>query len=122
MGKLSGALLLVGVVFTATATDPNPVGNYVCTGVQHGKPYAIYLSVQELDQSYELRWRADLAGHPTLVGLGVRDGGYLGVAIVSATGAVGAALYRIGPGRLDGVWTPGDGSLDPETCHNGKAA
>ena len=97
-------------------------GTYTCKGLQGGESYTMYLVVQELGKTYEFRWSPSERDPAVLAGLGVLHGDQLAVALASPNGGIGAALYTVKPGRLEGIWTRGDGNLESETCTSGRTA
>lgn len=120
-----GKWFLLGVLLSIAAwpaAEPSPIGTYTCSGTQAGKPYTLRLEVTAFDKTYELAWQTADGSQAVLAGVAVKDGSVLAVALISPAGGIGAALYHISPGRLDGIWTRGDGTIDPEVCASGKAA
>lgn len=112
------------VVLIGRAGQPsNPIGMYTCTGTQAGVPYHMSLVVTAFGQGYDFIWSVQEGSAPTVVGVAVPDGDHLAIALLSRNGGVGAAHYVVSPGRLEGRWTRGDGSIDRESCLvKGKAA
>ena len=124
--KLYGLGVVVGLFVLLVPAQAGPrmltPGTYSCAGKQEGHVYTLSLVIQERGNTYELAWSA-AHGHPKLMaGLGVPDGNHLAVAIVSPNGGMGVAHYTITPGRLDGVWTNGNGAIETEVCTSGRVA
>ena len=117
-------MLLLLVAFLAAAGRPvSPVGTYTCRGTQNGVPYGLWLVVTALGQGFDFVWSVHEQSAPIVLGVAVPDGDHLAVALISRNGGVGAGHYVVSPGRLDGHWTRGDGSIDMESCVvKGKAA
>lgn len=115
---IGAALLLLALV--ALAAPLAVVGSYQCAGTDKGKPYDMELDILPLGDTYEFAWRD--GGQVVMVGLAVPDGDHLAVALVSPQGGIGVAHYAVRPGRLDGVWAKGDGSIQTERCQQGRNA
>lgn len=113
------AVALLFVVLQPVQTARPIVGAYACHGTQNGQRYEMPLAIAEFGHAYQLTW-----GDPaTVMGLGLLQEGRLAVAlVVPRTGAVGVASYVVTPGRLEGIWSRGDGSIDVETCQQGRPA
>lgn len=129
MTELRATALVFGVLVLVTAgvelmgqSAPSPVGHWTCHGTQTAQPYDITLDVKEFGHTYELQWTSPDSEVPALIGLGLLQDSILSVAIVSPRGGVGVAQYRVGAGRLEGVWTRGDGGIDVENCQQGRPA
>lgn len=112
--------LAIGVVLAQSpSVAPDPlVGLYICHGTQDGgKAYTVRLQVDPIGQTYQLVWRLkDDTALVVLVGLGIRDGERLAVALIGPNHGVGVALYLISPSQLAGVWSRGDGAQETERC------
>jgi hypothetical protein len=108
---------IVGVLLALTLQAPKIEGDYVCRGVSERGNYSIPLTVTLEGEDYFFSWQDG-----AMVGLGVRQGDWIAVAILNrSTGSVGVALYKIEPGMLVGRWSGGRGAY-PETCIAGKPA
>ena len=107
------------LVFLGLGQVPVIEGRYRCTGLQTSAPYTAFLIVEVRGLTYEFTWSTTEDGAITQAGLGVPEQGDIAVAIVSPTGGMGVAIYHVTSGRLDGVWTRGDGAIETERCHQG---
>ena len=123
------ALFIAGAVTPVAAQAdaiPDPAGSYSCFGEQEGKPYRLELAVEQYGETYRLAWGLSvvaLQSSPTVIGLGIRRGDELAVALIHVqAGGVAIATYRISPGQLNGVWSPGDGQVWKEVCSKGRNA
>ena len=113
----------LAVLFAVLSSGVEPTqieGLYTCNGARDGKAYVLHLTVQAVGDTYGLTWFADQGD--AAVGLGVREGDGLAVAMIGPSGEVGVAHYVIGPGRLTGVWSTGNGHIDREVCTQGKVS
>lgn len=122
LGLIVVAMLLLGGVYAAQTAPADPSGTYSCRGWQRGKDYAVTLTVKPFGETYEAAWFFVGEAAPAIVGLGLVDHNDLAITLVSKSGALGVALYRITPGKLEGVWSAGDGTLEPEVCRSGREA
>ena len=98
----------------------NIEGHYTCRGVRDATAYTLQLTVEPIGQTYGFTWFADQGR--AAIGLGVRDGEALAVAIIGPGGEVGVAHYAISPGQLAGVWSTGQGRVDREVCSQGQVS
>jgi len=118
---MKGFALTALISLTLGGIDPAPIeGTYLCSGARDGKAYTLHLTVQALGDTYGLTWFADQGD--AAVGLGVREGDGLAVAILAPGGEIGVAHYVISPGRLAGVWSTGQGRVDREVCTRGQVS
>lgn len=111
-------VLLAILLLTLPAAQPSLAGPYLCTGTQGAERYTMKLRIEAHGDTYLLHW-LNARDQPVLGGIGVPHGAVLAVGIISAAGGLSAAVYRLSPGRLDGVWTRGDGTIDREQCMKG---
>jgi len=117
---MKGFALAALLFFTGVVTPVDIVGTYLCHGARDGNAYTLHLTVQAVGDTYGLTWFADQG--QAAVGLGVREGDGLAVAILAPGGEIGVAHYMISPGRLAGVWSTGQGHVDREVCTQGKVS
>jgi hypothetical protein len=111
-------LVLIGLTSVRAAAPPELPGKYLCSGTQGPDRYSVKMEIEAYDQTYVVKW-INSNGDPVLAGLGISARGELAVAILSPSGAIGTAMYRLSPGELDGIWTRGDGKTDTEMCRKG---
>lgn len=114
----TGAVVLLILLQTAQAKTADLPGKYLCSGTEGPDHYTVRLVIAAEHDTFILQW-LDANDRPVLGGLGIQDRSDLAVALLSPTGALGTALYRLSPGQLDGKWTRGDGKLDTELCRKG---
>lgn len=116
---MKGFALAVLVAWSSGGVEPTKIeGAYTCAGARGTEAYTLQLTVEPFGDTYGLTWSADQG--KAAVGLGVRDGDGLAVAILGPGGEIGVAHYVISPGRLAGVWSTGQGRVDREVCTQGK--
>ena len=114
---------IAAIGMARTAQSSSILGDYACSGTQFDEPYTMHLFVEPYGETFQFHWSPEKGAPANLIGLAVQQGDQLGVAIVSQSGGIGSGIYRISPGRLDAVWTRGDGKADEEHCwREGKDA
>lgn len=119
------ALLLVVVAMALANGSSRPAAaqkawtwRYVCIGSMSGMrdgpfDYRLPLTITRKHQAYELVWGE--TDRPTAVGIGIREGRHLSVALVG-TVEFGVAHYVVTDGRLSGTWSMGWGRVYSEQC------
>src|SRR3990167_3937342 len=116
---MKGFALALVIGLSMSGAEPTKIeGAYTCRGTRGAEAYTLQLLVQAIGDTYGLTWTANQG--PAAVGLGVREGDGLAVAILWPGGEIGVAHYVIGPGQLAGVWSTGQGRVDREVCTQGR--
>ena|SRR3990167_4200578 len=88
-------------------------GEYKCEGTTPMGKYQLFLDVQVRGNIYDLIWHDNMV---QAQGFGVRNGDNLAVIYRTILGEFGVSNYKLSPGRLDGMWSIGDGEIYPEVC------
>ena len=105
-------------VGASQAAVPKIQEKYECRGQADGKEYMMSLAIQAKGQNYFLNW-----GGGSVVGIGLRLDNHLAVSFVHLQSrSLGAAIYEVAEGKLEGRWVSGDGAVYRETCSVGLRA
>ena len=107
------------------AAVPTLTGAYTCRGEIDAQPYMLVLAIEADGDTLRFAWSTTADTEPLTVGLGVREGDVVAVALLHRrSGYLGVALYRVTtPDRLAAQWSMGQGRVSEEQCvRRGRAA